>query len=104
MEYLDATTSGSDLGKLCWLFRFLELWWNATWLYLIINSVVSAVMSEKVAMDPTLILLCIAMVLVIQNMSKNQKTTLFTVILGVIATLLSLPEKLDLGSLNPPPG
>ena len=51
-------------------------------------------------MEPTVILLCITMVLTVQNIRTNQTISIFTAVLGAIAAFLSLTEKAKVGALN----
>ena len=85
------------------LFKFLKLWWNATWLYLGFAAVLSAFLSEKVTGEPTVILLCIAMVLAVRDMRTirtNRIISILVVALGVAAAFLSLPREAKVGAMN----
>ena len=85
------------------LFKFLKLWWNATWLYLGFAAVLSAFLAEKVTGEPTIILLCIAMVLAVRDMRTirtNRIISILVVALGVAAAFLSLPREAKVGAMN----
>ena len=80
--------------------RFLELWWNVSWLYLASIVVLHAFLVNEVTVEPTVILLCITMVLTVQNIRANRMISILTAVLGAIAALLSLPAKAEVGALN----
>ena len=95
-------------GKLpCrWLgiLRFLRLWWNFTWFYLGFAAVASAFLAEKVTGEPTVILLCIAMVLAMRDVGTvraNGVASVLVLVLGVLAAFLSLSKEAEVGALNP---
>ena len=79
---------------------FLRLWWNATWLYLACIAVISAFSEPNVTVEPTIIVLCVTMVLTVQNFKTNQVLSICTAVLGAIAAFLALPEKAGVGALN----
>ena len=80
--------------------RFLRLWWNATWLYLAFIAVLSAFSEPQVTVEPTIIVLCVTMVLIVQNFKTNQVISILIAVLGVIAAFLALAEKAEVGALN----
>ncbi len=89
--------------RLCAL-KFSMLWWNTTWLYLGFVAVLSALLAENVTGEPTVILLCIAMVLAVRDvgtLKANRVTSALLLVLGVAATFLSLPKEAEVGALNP---
>ena len=84
--------------------KFLKLWWNTTWFYLGFVAVLSAFLAEKVTGEPTVILLCIAMVLAVRDVGTlraNKVTSVLVLVLGVAAAFLSLPKEAEVGALNP---
>ncbi len=83
---------------------FLKVWWNTTWLYLGFAAVLSAFFAEKVTGEPTVILLCIAMVLAVRDVGTlraNRVTSVLLLVLGMAAAFLSLPKESEVGALNP---
>ena len=80
--------------------RFLECWWNATWLYLGFVAVLAAFFVDKVKGEPTVIVLCIAMILTVRNLKNDRGISILTGILGLFAAVLALPEKSQVGALN----
>ena len=84
--------------------RLLKRWWNTTWIYLGFVAVLSGFLSEKVTGEPTVILLCIAMVLAVRDVGTiraNKVTSVLVLVLGVAAAFLSLPKEAEVGALNP---
>ena len=85
-----------------WLYTlwFLKLWWNTTWLYLGFVAVASAFLAEKVTGEPTVILLCVAMVLAVRDLGavkKDKITSVLVVVLGVVAAFLAFPKEAEVG-------
>lgn len=83
--------------RTCGLFR---LWWNATWLYLGSVAVLSAFLEDSVTVEPTVITLCITMILTVQNFKINQVVSVLTAVLGAIAAFLAVAEKAEVGVLD----
>ena len=79
---------------------FLGLWWNITWLYLGSVAVLSAFLADSVTVEPTVIVLCITMILTVQNFKTNQGISIFTAALGVVAAFLAVAEKAEVGILD----
>ena len=50
--------------------------------------------------EPTIIVLCVTMVLTVQNFKTNQVISILTAVLGAIAAFLALAEKSEVGALN----
>lgn len=80
--------------------RFFGLWWNVTWLYLGSVAVLSAFLADSVTVEPTVIVLCITMILTVQNFKANQGISIFTAALGVVAAFLAVAEKAEVGILD----
>lgn len=80
--------------------RFLECWWNATWLYLGFGAVLSAFLADTVQGEPTVIILCIAMVWVVRNFKNDRFISILTGTLGMFAALLTLPQQAEIGALT----
>ena len=82
--------------------RFLWLWCNATWLYLACIAVISGFSEPHVTVEPTIIVLCVTMVLTAENFETNQVISILTAVLGAIAAFLALAERseVEVGALN----
>ena len=80
--------------------RLFGLWWNITWLFLASVAVLSAFIEDKVTVEPTVIVLCITMILTVQNFKTNQVLSFLTAVLGAIAAFLALAEKAEVGVLD----
>ena len=79
---------------------FLKHWWNTTWIYLGFAAVASAFLAEKVMGEPTVILLCVAMVLAVREMGavgKDKIASVLVVVLGVVAAFLAFPKEAEVG-------
>lgn len=83
--------------RTCRLFR---LWWNVTWLYLGSVAVLSAFLEDTVTVESTVIVLCITMILTVQNLRTNQVVSILTAVLGAFAAFLALAEKAEVGVLD----
>ena len=82
------------------LCKFLECWWNSTWLYLGFAAVLAAFMADSVKGEPTIILLSIAMVLTVRNLRDARVVSILTGVLGIFAALLSFPAQSEVDALN----
>lgn len=80
--------------------RFLECWWNATWLYFGFVAVLAAFVSDSVKGEPTVILLSIAMIWVVRNLKNDRGMSIATGVLGVFGALLAIPQKAEIGALT----
>ena len=80
--------------------RFSELWWYSTWLYLGFMAVLSAFLADEVSGEPTVVVLCVAMILTVQNLKTNQVVSILTGVLGILAALLAFPEQSGVDALN----
>lgn len=69
-------------------------------MYLACIAVISAFSEPNVTVEPTIIVLCVTMVLTLQNFKTNQVISISTAALGAIAAFLALPEKAGVGALN----
>ena len=50
--------------------------------------------------EPTVIVLCITMILTVQNFKTNQVLSFLTAVLGAIAAFLAIAEKAEIGVLD----
>ncbi len=78
--------------------RFLECWWNATWLYFGSVAVLAAFLSDSVKGEPTVILLSIAMIWVVRNLKNDRGISIAVGVLGMFAALLAIPQKAEIGA------
>ena len=62
--------------------------------------VLTAFLAASLTVEPTVIVLCITMILTVQNFKANQGISIFTALLGVIAAFLAVAEKAEVGVLD----
>ena len=82
------------------LCRFLEAWWNVTWLYLGFIAALSAFVADSVTVEPTVMILCTTMILTVRNLRDNQVVSILTAVLGALAVLLLLPARYEVGAFT----
>ncbi len=80
--------------------RFLEAWWNVTWLYLGFISVAAAFLADTVRGEPTVIVLCVAMLLLARDLRRERGITILIGILGLLGVALTFPAKYEVGALT----
>ena len=63
-------------------------------------AVLSAFLADEVSGEPTVVVLCVAMILTVQNLKTNQVVSILTGVLGILAALLAFPEQSGVDALN----
>lgn len=69
--------------------RFLRNWWISTWLTLGIIAVIAGTGAEEVSVEPTVLALCVAMVLIAQ---PGSRVRIVTGVLGAVGALLAIAQ------------
>ena len=82
----------------------LKRWWYSTWFFLGFLAAAAAFLADKVGGEASIIVICVAMILIVRDFDANKKMSILTAVLGLLAAYLALPAQsksnaLDLGLL-----
>ena len=80
--------------------RGLEFLWYTSWLYLGFVAALQGFLVKKISVEPTIIALCVAMILTVQNIRTNQLVSICTGILGLLIAVLTLAKSAGVEAWN----